>query len=161
MDDELRAYLQWVWRQVQRRSGRLFDLDAVDRFAADWIYDTGPACRAIVAVRGLSPADGLGYFGALQHAFYAEGRDITEIEVQAQLLDGFAPTPKSFVACLESSALAELTLADYALAARLGAKGYPTLFLRDSEQTVIVARGYRKADAIFKVIDTLFPELAA
>ena len=36
-----------------------------------------PACRAALAVRNLAPAATLGYFAAVQRAFYAEGRDVT------------------------------------------------------------------------------------
>ena len=85
LDDAGKAFRLGHWERVQASSGLPFDRDA---FLArqDFVYDTEPVCRAVVAARRLAPqADLLGVFRALQHAFYAEGLDTTDGRVLSEV----------------------------------------------------------------------------
>ena len=50
-----------------------------------YVYDTEPACRAVVAVRTLQPEKALRFKERVSTAFYAEGRDTTKPEVLADV----------------------------------------------------------------------------
>ena len=54
---------------------------------ASFIYDTEPACRAVVTVRRLAPEHGAALHGARQQAFYAENRDMTSAEEIAEVAE--------------------------------------------------------------------------
>src|SRR3546814_15364283 len=71
------------WNNVEEASSLPFTDKAIT--ADGFIYDTEPACRAIVAVRTLAAQTTFAAFSALQHAFYAEGLDITKADVLAKV----------------------------------------------------------------------------
>lgn len=151
LDQQGKQFRLRHWDRVQASSGLPFDRAA---FLAreDFVYDTEPASRAFVAARRLAPqADLLAVFRRLQHAFYAEGRDITsgrtlaEVavgELQAQGLDieirGFEAEWRSEDAILE-------TRADFRLARMLGADSFPSLLLDTGRGIVEISQGYAEA----------------
>jgi putative protein-disulfide isomerase len=85
MDDRLAAFLGHHWREVSARSGQPFDHSILER--RDWVYDTEPACRAVVAMRRLDPPRAWPLFKRLQRAFYAEGILLNDPEVYPQLVE--------------------------------------------------------------------------
>ena len=64
------------WQQVAEASGQPFRFDGA--LPDGFVYDTEPACRAVVSVRRLDPAQERAALAAVQRAFYAEGRDVTD-----------------------------------------------------------------------------------
>ena len=56
-------------------TGQPFDFAFLERDG--FVYDTEPACRAVVTVRRLMPKLALAFMGRVQQAFYAENRDMT------------------------------------------------------------------------------------
>ncbi|MEL0525923.1 hypothetical protein, partial [Neisseria gonorrhoeae] len=85
MDAALKDKLRNAWAEVGRRSGQPFSQALFER--EDFIYDTEPACRAVVTVRQHAPAMALHMYHAIQQAFYAEGRDVTKAAVLAEIWD--------------------------------------------------------------------------
>ena len=71
------------WRSVAERTGQPFDFGLFER--TGWIYDTEPACRAVVTMRLLNPRITLAYKSRVQTAFYAENRDTTRGAVLADI----------------------------------------------------------------------------
>ena len=53
MNDRAKEEIQQHWKNVNEVSGQTFDFTFFDR--KDFIYDTEPACRALVTVRFLKP----------------------------------------------------------------------------------------------------------
>ena len=76
MTGQAKAEVRHHWADVEKASGQSFDYSFFDRDG--FIYDTEPACRALVTVRTLKPEASLGFLAAQHRAFYAENRDITE-----------------------------------------------------------------------------------
>src|SRR5512141_2102520 len=64
------------WRAVQARTGQPFRFD--NALPPGFVYDTEPACRAVVTVGGIEPSQIFAVFKAIQTAFSAEGRDVTQ-----------------------------------------------------------------------------------
>ena len=87
MDEAQKATILGHWKQVQAASGLPFSTSGMAR--PNFVYDTEPACRALVAARILSPdlpsRSMLDVFHAIQHAFYAQGRDVTDLQVLAEI----------------------------------------------------------------------------
>lgn len=140
LDDRLRAFLAHHWKQVHEASGQRFAEVALDR--EGWVYDTEPACRSVVALRGLAPDRTLEWFARIQRAFYVEGRDVTDAEVHAELVGEVGVDPAVFADRMDSGAVREETRGDFAEARRLGAMGFPTLLLREGQDVVTVTRGF-------------------
>ncbi|MEO8600474.1 MAG: DsbA family protein, partial [bacterium] len=87
MDDAKKATILTHWKHVEQASGLPFSTVGIAR--PGFIYDTEPACRAVVTARilgdDLPSRSILDVFHAIQHAFYAEGRDVTSLQVLAEV----------------------------------------------------------------------------
>lgn len=140
LDDEMREFLLHHWEQVEEKSGQPFDPSVLDRDG--WVYDTEPACRAVVAMRDLAPHETLRWFARLQRAFYAEGVDITDLDTVPGLLDGFDVEPAEYADHLSDPATLERTRADFSEARSYGATGFPTLLYRDGDEGFVVTAGF-------------------
>jgi putative protein-disulfide isomerase len=154
LDDAGKAFRLAHWERVEANSGLPFDREA---FLArrDFVYDTEPVCRAVVAARRLAPAaDLLGVFRALQHAFYAEGRDTTDGQVLSEVASatlrkaGFAIGVDAFHAMWQAEATIAETRQDFRTARALGVRSFPALLLDTGAGLVEVTGGYTHAGAM-------------
>lgn len=153
LEDRLRTFLRGEWARIAEVTGQPFDPGTLDRDG--WVYDTEPAARAVVTMRSMLPDRVLDFFERLQRAFYAEAIDVTDVGAIVSLAEEFEVDDGLFVATLRSEASRAAAWRDFAVARRLGASGFPTLFLRDGSRHHLVARGYRPADAISPLIAAL------
>jgi putative protein-disulfide isomerase len=135
------------WNQVQQTSGLPFDDRTLMR--PDFIYDTEPACRAVVTARSVDRALALPMLHAIQHAFYAEGRDVTQAEVLGDLFaTTVLPGPASddarasFLAAWDTQNAREATRGDFELVQQWGVQGFPLLLLLAGEHQQLLTYGY-------------------
>lgn len=131
------------WRHVAQASGQPFvahDDAALRR--PGFVYDTEPACRAVVAVRTHWPQHVWRYFKAIQHAFYAQGVDVTRPEALADLAQQIGLPRAEFAQAFASQQARDATLADFSQAQRWGIRGFPTLVAEHDERLHLVGSGY-------------------
>lgn len=145
MDDRSRGYVRHHWEQVAAQTGQPFDFSFFDR--AHFVYDTEPACRAVVAMRNLAPDAALGYLAAVQRAFYAESRDATR---EDELADLAAPSvsPEDFRTVFRAPEVHEATQADFRLTQGLGIQGFPTVLLQDGRRLTALTTGWQPFEAL-------------
>lgn len=153
MDAELKSHLRHHWEEVARRSGLPFNDALLAR--DDFVYDTEPACRAVVTARHLAAALAWPLLRALQHAFYAQGRDITQAETLRAVYDDVrhtaadgAPETEAFLRTWDSDEMRAATSKDFVTTQQWGITGFPTVLAIDGEQARLIAVGYSKADAM-------------
>ncbi|MGB0684013.1 MAG: DsbA family protein [Magnetovibrionaceae bacterium] len=142
MKDEIRHH----WQHVQEASGQPFDFTFFDRDG--FVYDTEPACRAVVTGRALDAGKVLGLLEAIQRGFYAEGRDVTEGTVLAELAAEAGYDGDAFRAEWESQIAKDLTRADFQASANLGVNGFPTVVARAGDSYAYACVGYRPFEAL-------------
>jgi len=83
LSDSSREEIFHHWHQVAKMTGQAFLFDgALDK---EFVYNTEPACRAVIAAGLIEPTQKFTYFTAIQHAFYAENQDVTQLECLQQL----------------------------------------------------------------------------
>lgn len=152
MPGELRDAVRSHWLHVAERTGQPFD----HRFF-EWpgfVYDTEPACRAVVTVRTLRPEVALMYFGAVQQAFYAEGRDVTREEELAACATSIGLAADEFLEAFRHDSAREATERDFLIRQRLKVSGFPTLFAEEIGQPPVpLTEGYRKLDGLIPAIE--------
>ncbi len=149
MDAALRASLSHHWSEVERISGQPFDRALLAR--SDFVYDTEPACRAVVTVRSADPSRAWPMFHAVQRAFYAQGRDVTRAGVLATIhAELTGESGAEFEQRMESAAMREATRADFALAREWEVQGFPTLFAERDGHYALLAPGYTKAPELIE-----------
>ena len=156
LDDTLKASIRPHWEQVEAMTGQPFDYAIFDR--DDFVYDTEPVCRAVVCARRIDPARTLDVFVALQTAFYAEGRDVTDAEVITDIVADQGIDRERFSHDFEQPATAQYTYADFAMASRLGAQGFPTVFLRKRDDVALLTMGYQPIESLEPAVERYFGE---
>ena len=141
------------WHQVNERSGQPFRFEHA--LPDGFIYNTEPASRAVVTAGGLDPANIFAMFKAIQTAFYAEGRDVTQPAVLAELAAGLGIDAAMFLHAFDSDAARAKTKAHFAQSRKAGVRGFPTLILQRGEQPDRIADGYLPLDTVRAELDRL------
>ena len=140
------------WRKVGEATGQPFDFGLFER--QGWIYDTEPACRAVVTMRLVNPKLALAYKERIQRAFYAENQDTTDEHVLAGLADDMGVDGERFLAELISPEARALAARDFATAGEAGIRGFPTLLAGDGEgHYLLVTNGYRPLDGLPQALE--------
>jgi putative protein-disulfide isomerase len=140
------------WRQVHERTGQPFRFD--NALPDGFVYDTEPASRAVVTVGGIDPALIFPLFKAIQNAFYAEGRDVTQAGVLADLAAGLGADEDAFLLAFDSDAARARTQAHFRQARQAGVRGFPALILQQDTQLHSVSNGCLPLDTVRAAIDS-------
>lgn len=157
MPDTLKATLHHHWEEVTKRSGKPFGTGQFDR--EGYIYDTEPACRAVVTLRTHAAEHTLAMYHAIQHAFYALGRDVTQTSVLASVWQELVDSKQigevnfskdAFVSAFESDSIKTQTRNDFAMVQQWGIRGFPALIAVVNGEAQLVANGYMEADELLQ-----------
>ncbi|RJG01921.1 DsbA family protein [Noviherbaspirillum sedimenti] len=165
LDAEGRQQFLSHWQQVETATGLAFCSTALD--AEGFSYDTEPACRAVVTARQLAPHTSLPVFHAIQQAFFAEGRDVTQPEVLAELgaqamtAAGHAIDAAGFQLVWSSAAMIDATGADFALTRQWSVEGFPTLVLERGRELDLVTAGFEPMPVLVERLQALVDQQAA
>jgi putative protein-disulfide isomerase len=139
-DDKSKQYLQGHWEQVAQSTGQAFSTVLFDKEHFD--YDTYPACKAVVTVRELfGMKSAFVYLHRIQEAFYAQGKDITQVDVLENLLDDL--DVEAFKTFYKSQKAQTLMEHDFAKARSMGANAFPSVVIIDNDGHMICHKGYK------------------
>lgn len=134
------------WQAVHEASGQPFDLEG--GLPDGLIYDTEPACRALVTARALAPAAVPRLLELIQRAFYVQGRDVTQACVLAELAEQAGIDRQAFAAAFDSLEQRRATQEDFAWVQGLGIAGFPTLLAECDGQLALLTNGYQPLDRL-------------
>ena len=146
MSTAFTTMLREHWNQVAVVSGVPFSQAVLDQ--PGFIYDTEPACRAVVTARKIFPGQAFGLMKAIQLAFFRDGRDAGSSEVLCELAAAQGYDAGVFQALFESDALQRETRADFAATQTLGVSGFPTVALSRGEELYLVTSGFVTHDVL-------------
>ena len=144
--NEEKERLAVSWHLVQERTGLPFDYSFFLR--QNFVYDTEPACRTLLAVRHLRPVLVLEVLRALHSAFYAEGRDIADPEELIRITGMFGIPENLFLTLYEAEEIKRQTEEEFQFAERIGATSLPSLYLQEAYGPELIARGYCDLDEL-------------
>ena len=150
MTPEMRATVTHHWQQVKQTTGQPFQFE--NALPDGFVYDTEPACRAVVTMRQVKPERALAYLHALQEAFYAHGRDITQSEVLTEVATELDIDATSFASYWAEPATRMATAADFERKDQLGIMGFPSLLVDTGQRLRLVSMGYQDYDSISRQI---------
>lgn len=163
MDEGKKATILTHWTHVEQASGLPFSSSVMAR--PGFVYDTEPACRAVVAARilgrDLPSRSTLAVFHAIQRAFYAQGRDVTDLQVLADIgaaaLTGAGqPTGSAgFLDLLNADATIAQTRQDFSQVQRWGIRGFPALLIEHGAGLQLICSGYAKAAVLMERIGAI------
>ncbi|MGF1548659.1 MAG: DsbA family protein [Thiotrichales bacterium] len=148
----LRAEILHHWRDVHARTGQPFRFDGA--LPEGFVYDTEPASRAVVAVAELAPEQTFAYFKAIQAAFYADGRNVTEVDPLRDLAIDSGVDAQAFQAAFGSDIIRRKTRSHFEVARQRGVRGFPTTILHLNPSVHWLASGYRPYAEIASDLDS-------
>lgn len=128
------------WRNVQEMTGQGVTFEGA--LPEGFVYDTEPACRAVITVADLKPDLTFSYFKSVQAAFYTEHQDVTQPMTLAALADPYIQTPR-FLRQFDSPEIKQRTAQHFAQARRVGVRSFPTAVLQQSDDYALLTQGYR------------------
>ncbi|WP_107692488.1 DsbA family protein [Nitrosospira sp. Nsp2] len=128
------------WQAVHRVTGQPFQFAGA--MPEGFIYDTEPACRAVVVVSMLNPEAIFTFFRAVQSAFYVEQRNVTDALVLAELAGDVGLETQQFLQAFESDAARDMTQGHFHRASQLGVRGFPTLIGQKAALYLLISGGY-------------------
>lgn len=132
MDERQKREIRNHWQHVHEASGQPFDFDFFDR--EGFVYDTEPACRAVVAAGIAAPDRVLDMLMGIQHGFYAGNRDATDPAVLAAIAGEVGIEPAAFQVAFDDPQTRQATWQGFTLAQSAGITGFPTLLAGNDAQ---------------------------
>jgi putative protein-disulfide isomerase len=146
LEPTTKRYILEHWQSVQESTGQPFTFE--DALPNGFIYDTEPACRALVATRTLDADSAWPLVKLIQHAFYVEGRDVTQAGVLVELAEQAGVPRIEFAAAFDSQTLVAATAADFQWVQNLGIAGFPTVLAERNGQLALLTNGYQALEQL-------------
>lgn len=139
------------WQAVNARTGQLFNFGAA--LPDGLVYNTEPACRALVAARSLDEQSVWPLLQLIQEAFYAEGRDVTRPQLLVELAEQAGIPRIEFAELFDSEQMHAATAADFSWVQDLGIAGFPTLLAERDGQLALLTNGYQPLEELAPMLE--------
>ena len=146
IDAAARVRYLGYWQAVNASTGQLFNF--ADGLPEGLVYDTEPACRALVTARELAPDLAWPLTRLIQQAFYTEGVDVTQAGVLLRLAEQAGIPRIEFAEAFDSPAMHAATAADFSWVQDLGIAGFPTLLAEREGQLALLTNGYQPLETL-------------
>lgn len=146
IDAAARVRYLGYWQAVNASTGQLFDFER--GLPEGMVYDTEPACRAVVTARQLDTASAGLLARRIQQAFYCEGADVTRASVLVQLAEDIGIPRIEFAEAFDGAAMHQATDSDFAWVQDLGIAGFPTMLAERDGQLALLTNGYQPLEAL-------------
>ena len=156
MRAEDKAYIRDAWTRVAAASGQSFDHAFFERDG--FVYDTEPACRAVVTARAwgaAAAATPLAMKAHISTAFYAHNRDVTDTGVIVAVAEQAGFDGAEFRRRFTSEEIRNATFRDFLIAQEMGVRGFPMLAAgSESGGYALVTNGFRPIDGLVEALET-------
>ncbi|GAA4438390.1 DsbA family protein [Pontibacter saemangeumensis] len=139
-------YLAGSWHHVQKQVNLPFDYRFFTK--QNYVYNTEPACRALLCVRLLRPVLTLEVLRAFHSAFYADGLDLKDTAVLVHLVGLFGIRENLFLALFESEEIMGQMEEEFDYVDRIGATTFPSVYVQTGQGLEKIAQGYVPLDEL-------------
>ena len=146
LEPTTRRYILEHWQAVKDTTGQSFRFEGA--LPDGFVYDTEPACRAVVAAHSLDPDIAWQLVKEIQQAFYLEGRDVTQPSVLTELAEKAGLPKIEFAEAFDSAEQLSATASDFSWVQDLGIAGFPTLLAERKGQLALLTNGYQSLDEL-------------
>ena len=153
---ELNDFLRSHWEEIHERTGQPFSYDILDQ--KDFVYDTEPACRAVVTAGQIAPDKAYAFFEATQSAFYAKNKSTADINTYLGIAKELEIDESAFKSMFNSADATAATNQDFELAGQMGVRSFPTLILKKGEEYFLLAQGYQTSDVLIRGMNQLMSD---
>ncbi len=150
---EFREMIKGHWEHVEKASGQPFDYSFFER--ENFNYDTEPSARAVRVVRDLAPEKEWKFYKALHRYFYAENKDITDVNVLKSLCAELGIDANQFETLFLSPGYKQLVKQDFAKAQQFGISGFPSVVLQKGAEYYAVSRGFSTFEKMNDIVNEI------
>lgn len=150
MQDSTRLALAEHWQAVHAATGQ--PVLTPDDLPAAFVYNTEPACRALVVGRELDAGKLWALVKAIQSAFYTQAIDVTQAGVLTDLAEGAGYSRNDFIEAFDVPETRVMLAADFAWVGDLGISGFPTLLAERNGQLALLGNGYQPATSLLPLL---------
>jgi len=150
---EMSEFLKEHWQEIEEETFQPFQYDILK--LTDYVYDTEPASRAVETARQMNAAITLGFFSAVQTAFYYQNKSMHDINTYLEIAKSFELDVVEFEKLFYSKGVIDLTRANFTRSAEMGVRGFPTLVLQNGDQYHLITNGYQDAEGLIKKIEEI------
>lgn len=140
------GYIMGEWRKIAAQTGQPFDFG--QPLDTQYVYDTGPACRAMSLMIRERPSCGLAYLHSLQQAFYVGRRDLKDPEVLADYAQTYGVARAEFLDKLDQGVAVEAFNEDLYFVRRCGIEAFPAVLLRSDARIQRLTVGYQPYEVL-------------
>lgn len=151
-------FLEHHWKEMSSRTGQLVNYGIIGD--ENFVLDTEPGCRAVVAARKMGVVDELNFFHKVQKAFYVDNKSMTDNATFANLAEKAGLNKTEFIEVFESEEAKYDTRADFQLSSEMGIRGFPSVVVRHNGQLFLASNGYRTFEDLNQVIQNIITEKA-
>ncbi|MEH0527602.1 DsbA family protein [Streptomyces stelliscabiei] len=150
------GYVQGANAQIAELTGAEFG-EAYEKLIADgsFVMDSEAAARGVAALRQAAPDRAAALATDVQHAFYSDGRSLSDPVTYGLLAEAAGLDADAVVTAFASPEVRAAAGADFRRAAELGVTGFPTLLAVDGDSVVPLAYGRATADEVDRRLATL------
>ena len=138
------------WQEVQKATNQPFNYAILEQ--DEVLYDTEPACRAVVTVGKMDVSKQYAYFKAVQSSFYYHNALPNDDDTYVQLAAKMGLDPEKFHKQYRDDQTKADTYAEFELAQRMGVQGFPTLIVKIDGKLYIATNGFQKAERIITLL---------
>jgi len=143
---QMRDEILHHWHEVHKLTGQSFSFEGA--LPEGFVYDTEPACRAVISVAQLGKDKIFPYFISIQSAFYIDQVDVTLAGNLATLANQQGFTSDQFLTHFHSDAVLQKTKLQFQGTQQAGVSGFPSLVLQNDTDFQFITRGYCPFDDI-------------
>lgn len=147
---ELKDFLKDHWLEVNKATGQPFNYAILSQ--SEVLYDTEPACRAVIVAGMLDPKIKYEYFKAVQVSFYFHNTLPNDDDTYVQLAAKFGLDPEVFHKLYKSKQSKLDAYSEFELAQKMGVQGFPSLIAKINGKLYTVTNGFQKADRIITLL---------
>ncbi|MGE8171260.1 DsbA family protein [Pseudomonas putida] len=146
LDAATRKYILEHWQAVAQATGQPFRFDGA--MPDGFVYDTEPACRALVAARTLDAERVWPLLALIQGGFYEQGLDVTTAPQLVDLAEQAGFDRSAFAEVFAHADTRGATAADFSWVQDLGIAGFPTLLAERNGQLALLTNGYQPLERL-------------
>jgi putative protein-disulfide isomerase len=145
---ESMGYLEAAHKIVEEQTGVQFGQAYVEHILdpGTYISDSNKPGQAMTLFRVLQTGRDVEFAATLQNALYHDGIDLNVDANYGPLVEPFGVDPDEFMAHLNDEAIIAQTQDEFALVAKMGINGFPSVIVEKGDELFLVARGYLPYD---------------
>lgn len=151
MDKAMQQKLQAIWQHIEQQTGTPFNYDFWSNNVPR--RSTYLSCRAVISAETLAPERGFDMVRLIQKAYYHDAKNPSDLDTLVQLAQQMGLDTSLFTSLINSPDTQSKLEAQISEAHRLGAQGFPSLFIETESGLHALSYGYTDVEKLTQRVE--------